>query len=91
MSSKNSVKSYKTTGSKCGNAITRDEFNNEINGIKNEMNAFKSEIKNEMNLLRKEIDEIDNKIVSALKRFFIQNPSIIQSISTAPNSPEIQK
>ena len=55
------------------------------------MNAFKSEIKNEMNLLRKEIDEIDNKIVSALKRFFIQNPSIIQSISTAPNSPEIQK
>ena len=91
MSSKNSIISHKTTGSKCGNAITRDEFNKEINGIKDGMNAFKTEIKNEMNLLRKEIDEIDNKIVSALKRFFIQNPSIIQSISTAPNSPEIQK
>ena len=132
MSSKNSVISHKTSGSKCGNAITRDEFNKEINGIKDGMNAFKTEIKNEMNGFRAEIngiknemndfkteikremnafktemknemkngmnsirkeimDELDKKFVSALTQFFNQNPSIIQSVSTAPNSPEIQK
>ena len=82
-------------------------FRAEINGIKNEMNDFKTEIKMEMNAfktemknemkngmnsIRKEImDELDKKFVSALTQFFNQNPSIIQSVSTAPNSPEIQK